>query len=93
MSQRGVSPSRSPSSFRWKGALLVAGLVAAISSFIHLGMLRDPSFDPFETVASAPFLRAFIPRYAEIFFAFVLAEAFQHWRERRKERQAQSAVS
>ena len=78
--------------FRWGTALVLAGLVGAASSLVHLGLLRDPSFDLISTVLSGPFLRDFVPRFVEIFFAFVLGIAFQRWRERRKARSGKVTV-
>ena len=67
-------------------ALVVAALVAAVSSLIELGMLRDPSFDPIATILSTPFLRDFVPSFLQMVFTVVLVMAFDRWRERRQRR-------
>ena len=69
-------------------ALLVAALVATGSTFVQLGMFRDPSFDPMETIRSAPFLDQFGGRFLEILFGLALAAALKYWWERRQERSA-----
>ena len=67
-------------------AILVAAVVATGSTFVHLGMLRDPSFDPIETIRSAPFLDQFGGRFLDILFGLALAAALKYLWERRQRR-------